>query len=834
MIKFPVTIVRKNLLDTEWLNKLASNDVYTKYKFLYNKRNAYKIRKEKVVDDIEVLASRASGQEKSDLVAIKRTLFNDRYKNICFDNISERKLKDNLKILKKEYYLIGKIELDFSKYIKEQELAERRLLYDIANNNSIRNSLNYLSNSALCGYDKYIAKTPEEHNKKNRKFDYYLLKILTRATVKTSPFSTLTTTHITLRNDEKKEKIVRTQINYKWILEVYNQLLKFEEFLEKSNFHINDTLEIEENTIVYTASINNERNYKVFETTDALVKTTRTKFINELIEKFKVREILTYKELTSICEKNNVLNQVELINKLIEKKLIIIEKQVFESDNMLEDLILLIENIDSDNIIVKKIKESLLIINQLVNKINYDAVGNQQILPVLKCEMNKIDEIVHIKFNSDEYFYQDSVYFESDSEDYYLDSVDDLCIFMRLFDGNIFLQQIFSEFVYKKYGVRKIDLSKSEEIIREIVNLIIKYAPQLSNVNLDNYIVEDYNSELINKFSKLRKWVISDIKNCIKNKRTLRISKELIEKIRGITKLYELSFSNSVFFQKSKNLIVLNNFYPGYLAYFNRFLVYFPNIYNDLEVKKYISYLNDIKKITDLYYIWGFNGNNRRLITDKVIRIPNHFIPRKYDSRVIRMDELFIGVDEKRQLSIFDSDSQTRIKTIFQGSVIKSVIPSLAATLDTISNNGSVQLSLSKQVINYVILNLFTDDVNDDIFVPEILLDNILLSRKKSIFKNDFFGDISSEQLYEIISKILNYLKKSGFSTKVMITFANIEEKNNEKYVNLEKPQYFDFTSILFTKMFIKELKKYKYIIIEELLPTLQEENCEYVQEYTN
>ncbi|HEL0667945.1 TPA: lantibiotic biosynthesis protein, partial [Streptococcus equi subsp. zooepidemicus] len=119
--------------------------------------------------------------------------------------------------------------------------------------------------------------------------------------------------------------------------------------------------------------------------------------------------------------------------------------------------------------------------------------------------------------------------------------------------------------------------------------------------------------------------------------------------------------------------------------------------------------------------------------------------------------------------------------------------------------------------------------------IPRIELDNVVLSRQKIIVSVSYINDFLDLRFPDKIEYILNFLEGSGFNTKVMVYFGKIVEEDKNYFVNLEKPQYFDFTSILFNKLFFKELNKFDYMVIEELIPNLDKDvmMTEYIKEYT-
>ena len=251
-------------------------------------------------------------------------------------------------------------------------------------------------------------------------------------------------------------------------------------------------------------------------------------------------------------------------------------------------------------------------------------------------------------------------------------------------------------------------------------------------------------------------------------------------------------------------------------------------------VKSYLNFLNEEKRIADIFNIYGFNANIRPNITEKVIQIPNKTVNfDKENQKCIQMDELTLKIDEELGiLKFYEDKNKKKIKPIFMGSVIKSAIPSIAATLDTLSNNGSLQLSLSKQIINYHILK-------DDFFekkIPEVTVsDTVILSREKYIFKFEVFKNARKLEDIEKLKWLVQFFRDKGMGQAFFVSKATIKESSERKYVEIEKPQYYNFTSISFCRLFFRENKSSDYVVFEKCNPEIKENTVtEYLAEITN
>lgn len=835
MKEFPITIMRKNPLRPNWLFQLSSDKLQSLYILRKLEQKEFDHLKELLLEKLEQEITTISGKNRSDLVGLKRKIFNDSISKIPLEELSFD-LKERVVTLKDCKKKLDSIKLEIEQVIENEYLKEREIIYKVSKNPNIRNGICFLSSSAYSRYRRYISQLPIVHNKKNRNFDYYLLKILCRATLKLSPFSTLTSSEILCHSSLKgiKQKKNSVQINYKLLLEVFEKLKYFNDFLVTLHFYMNDTVTFSGNQVVYTASKSRNDSSKVFETLDTFYKFPKTKFLEDLYYKIGSVEKISYKNLLSFIADYYPSKESQIIQFLLENKMLLSVEYLSESPHILEDLLKWISDKNSKNPIVNKVSLLLLESKRLLEIINYNFLHSEVQIQSLKDCFGQICELLNINnVSSDNFIYQDIVELRQiEKESLTVDnkSIRKLLILTRLFDSNLFFQLLFGQYYYNKYGREHQKVGTSEEIVQDIVNIIIKEAPRLANVNLETYYPDEYMSNTLKQLLLFREEFIKNILNGVDVDETVVIENDFVEELENFLKENDLlDFSNSIFFQLSGDKVIVNNIYPGYLAYFNRFLTFYPKIFAIKEVGEYIDFLNFEKRIADMFYCWGFNANSRVLTAEKIIEIPNHQINAKYIKKVIKMSELLFGVDSNNRIRLFNNRREL-IKTIFQGSVIKSAIPALAATLDTISNSGSFQISLSKQIINNLVLS-----GKDKVTIPRIELDNVVLSRQKIIVSVSYINDFLDLRFPDKIEYILNFLEGSGFNTKVMVYFGKIVEEDKNYFVNLEKPQYFDFTSILFNKLFFKELNKFDYMVIEELIPNLDKDvmMTEYIKEYT-
>ena len=162
--------------------------------------------------------------------------------------------------------------------------------------------------------NKYESIPVVEHNASIRKLDFTLCKLLTRAVLKPSPFSTFAHVGLVEWIENSKEDLINrsdeyrtvAQINHVHILRIFNKLLDFREVKKRLSFRLNQSIKLDGNkfSVVMQQDDPAERP-KVFRTKDVFLNIPASKVIISVYEYMKQqkREI-SYDELKQQLLKN--------------------------------------------------------------------------------------------------------------------------------------------------------------------------------------------------------------------------------------------------------------------------------------------------------------------------------------------------------------------------------------------------------------------------------------------------------------------------------------------------------------------------------------------------
>lgn len=852
----PIILERESPFSNKWLSMFSFNELIDYFDEIESIEVKMESLKEEIINDLEDLIGETSGDIKLTLINLKRNLYNNRKIKLPENTTSldSHEAWSNIKReIKKLAYFRNKSKVkreELDSVLKENFIKERRSLWKEAKSNIwMKNALNFLSPNSIISLKNYLETNVDEHRSKEKKLDYLLLKVLTRASTKTSPFSTLTRNCITIRDIEKEQfnkveyketEKIYTQVNYKLLLEYYEELKYRDIYFKGLSFFINDTTLVFDNILYVTSLVNHKDKPKVFETTDLLQKFKINNFLSDLIDIFKTNssEFLTYQEIFDELETKGHKNIHSSLKFFAKKKVILTKENLKEEYNIIDNLLELISPCQEDKLInnvVMMLKE----VKERIRKINEIPFNSDEEIYLVRKKLKEINKLLNIDPIPQKNFLVQDYFLNQLKESINLSerqvqTLKKILYLIKIFDGELYLQLLIGDWISKKYGTDFISIKKNVNVIKEIVNIIIQNVDNISNLNLSPL---NLNSEILflTKLSEVRNQFIEMVIRSDARK-TINISEDILDNmISNMDFLKEYDSSNSFFFQVNKDKkLVINNIYTGYLSYFNRFLYFYPEVMDIPTVKSYLNFLNEEKRIADIFNIYGFNANIRPNITEKVIQIPNKTVNfDKENQKCIQMDELTLKIDEELGiLKFYEDKNKKEIKPIFMGSVIKSAIPSIAATLDTLSNNGSLQLSLSKQIINYHILK-------DDFFekkIPEVTVsDTVILSREKYIFKFEVFKNARKLEDIEKLKWLVQFFRDKGMGQAFFVSKATIKESSERKYVEIEKPQYYNFTSISFCRLFFRENKSSDYVVFEKCNPEIKENTVtEYLAEITN
>ncbi|MBR5637179.1 MAG: lantibiotic dehydratase, partial [Pseudobutyrivibrio sp.] len=722
--------------------------------------------------------------------------------------------------------------------IKEQYETEyknsREVLWETLQNKYILNGLINYGDNLNRKIKDYIKKPASEHNSKIKKLDNTVTKLITRAMLKPSPFSTFCKVKMNLAdytgettNQEAKSNI---QINYVHILRLWDLLTKNEEVIKRLHFYVNYSMKKQGDYYILSKLIDKaEENGKVFEGKTTLVKIPTSNLLDELDILRVKRQDYPYVTIDQLINK---VGQGMTVKYLLEKKILLTRERPAEMTfRPIEDFI---DNLENWGLL------DIEIVSQTVENLNLLKKYLKDLEDITDwCERhNKYLQVketldgIYKSLNQEKWCDSNIIY-----EDYIQEEIEEgkeiipedtkrvleiLTSINLLFDVNVRTQNKFAERFKNKYGEELVHTSDGT-LISQIIDANSQY-----NHYWDNNIAKDTldDIEINSALNQLKNEVIAYMESLLKkNKKEVHIDLEYLEDIanRLPEEIKRRKRSFDYFLQKTGDGFVLNNVYSGYLMYFSRFLQYYPQLEASESYKNYINKMfNENEKVCDIRIASGFNGNMRPQIAGNDLSLPMQMDEENKNKVDYRSCYYFYDSREKR-VKLYN-ERVGRFTVISQGSLMPLYLPGITGLLHSMFVN-----SLAFQNINKM-------DAAAEYF-PRIYIGNIVISRqtwrvsKEEIESLNLTGSDDCEEF----CRLNDWVKEKGIPSKVFIKkdvqkeMADIflgRTDNSDLDMTKRKPQYIDFYNPVLVQLFVKMCKDGYDLIIEEAYPDYTKTDC--------
>lgn len=715
------------------------------------------------------------------------------------DNVS-RPLKKKILLMNRLIIYINQVKLDCNKYIttiNPQDLVNL-LKYCNCNNDFMR-ALVLASPSISSQLVKSSTNPPIAINKNHRNFIYNLIKYISRATYKTSPFSTFTHNCIgIIENDDYLSKsfsstfsrlnqsiILRSYFNSKQI-DIYtiNPLI----YIEQEKLYV-----IKRYDINYSGASYNK---------ETLAIVDYGKPIDEIINALMTLDYFKNSDIVATINKHisSSDNRDEIILFLKENNIIV---PAIESD---------IENYEirnTNHIKDKDVKELYLLAKKysklsLKDRLNIHCNNN------VKCYSKTYQNI----FFEDSYV-SDLYTLNKNKYRIALDNLKELQKVSLLFDQNIRMRHLLSHFIKSA--------NKSSDRVN-IINLYYQFYNYCKETDL-NIILS--NIREINELEELRIQLIKLLgSQKVENKSILCLSNEDLQTITGrLSDQYSLIPHSSTYYVQptSDGKFVLNSITSGFGRSLSRFVNYSHEGLQNIKNKLYEYQESNDFILADIRFSLGSNGNIHPLMTKYWIDYMGLIGGKNSRYRILPGD-INVGLcnDTEFVKPIFN---RRTVWPVHLGLMSYSWLPNIYRFLTSLTTFDSLtyQLSdISKHLGDYKGVNVK--------YTPQIQFDRIVISREQWIIDN-----LSIKEMLKSLCHWDKYL----FITDLFTTF-NIPDKffikpsskdmiNVKKGYDGHKPQFININNKYLFNIFLKVISNYdKEVIIISLYP----ETNEFIERY--
>ncbi|WP_142415625.1 lantibiotic dehydratase [Hathewaya massiliensis] len=821
----PIVLFRGSQVTKEWYNQIKVNyeNLNKNLDEIYKLGNEIELKREMLTEKIESIFAIA---KENYLLNLKRDIYNKRIEKI---NNSLKKIQDDELKIDVELFnnLLRNKESLFVSFQNEFENIynlDREILKESITNEDILKSIIFFNEKIYEKLDKFINQPTKAHNSKLRKIDYFLLKMLIRTSMKTSPFSYLTKTGIVSEDDsEQIPKEAYVEINHALILEILHKFLRNDETALKVLPIKIDSFGTRDSKIYYVNQNSVKQSHKIFETSDKFVEFKLEPSVIEYLNNNKSK-VIYYEEFYNELKKINAYedNEFSLFKQLVNLKLF---KQVIEIPNNRDYLKCIVEFLNKNNIGESFIDKLVELDNEIefFRTNNYkDRIRNwNNIKKIIK---NLSEEEIEI---NNEMIYEDIVFNSSKNnlikgkvDEEYLNTMAD---FILLFDVNIRVQYELAKRFYNKYKDEEIKLSNSAMLNEVFFSNIHSFYPYYQD---QYYCYNEALSEEVYLLDKLRLEFLNEFNALINNSSESEEVdvKDIILKYCSLIPSYikdNANISYTLFAQATGgNKVVVNDVYDGQEKFISRFKDFFKASQN---TEAYVDYINKGYNQNNYYEInelFGFNGGIHERNSHKVANL-NIGYEQFVNKNAVSLSDFSVLYNAITKKLDFMDDEKKDFKVIYKSSLVPIFLPGILSIMLYMFQSGR---------LNFNISSLFKEKAR----VPRIVFNNMIISRKKwNIDVKDLNNLFNNNEPISVQYKLTReYFKEKGLPLCFFL-----KHYRQGKELSVEKPMFFDLNSPLFFKFLVNEMGSIissdKKIYFEEVMPEISYELNEYLVEYT-
>ncbi|EMA6344739.1 hypothetical protein ACO11K_000009 [Bacillus cytotoxicus] len=829
----PFVLIRTNSIEKKSVEINNKIEFEEQIKKILELKEQFDKSKEKLINLLERLIEVSKDNK---LLNIKRAVYNERFnkfEKILFEVTS--KLNEDIV---RELTMFYELWMNYLNHETEYEMlyentynnARRKMYEEVKNSNEIKNNLLMIQPKIYQTLNKYLALPPEEHKNKERKLDYTLYKVLSRAAMKTSPFSEITRVgRVNLvesdyeddRSVFKYEKFIK--INYAFLNRViFEFLLNEDNFYKKVTYKI-PPLSIEKenqkNYISFVATSDDRKSEKIFETSEIVKKLRMPRRLAEFFKKHSVNSVISVKDLLGVFQGEKISEKqvLDLIKEYVQIGLLV-PTVGFSQKNETEFISEILE-VGNEYLSPEKYKELSQILQSLSN-IKNQLQGSINIHHRNKLYkdtadlLNSYSETRDIYMDPSRLFYEDGVVKDEFHLDYSrleknLPVLKSLQRLSLLFDVNIRMQLELGKQL-KEHNVKKMNndfftllFDTSKEIlpywsrpVYRYLNATSKWVKFLDELKLE--FIKELN-EICNGKEDVN--IISLIE---------KYNKKIPEQIYNIADL-----SSSFFVQLNGDKIIINAIYDGQEKYKARFMDYFKEyLISDENYKKFEEHYYKKQDYSEYTENFGFNGNIKEYTLNNLVTTVGTGRKRfsKAAKDYLEVESLSIDAEKETDAIRFHTgNSGKRVKILFRGSLIPTAMPGYISTLLQLFSSGRMTFK-------------FPDLIRGE-KIPRIFANNIILSRRRVTLScaAEFLNKKEVESSMEYHKRLNLYFTKHGLQKQFFVVAKRDLSDKEFKLIDF-KPFFVDILNPISLKVFEKEIlkkhagTKYENLYIEECL----------------
>ncbi len=772
--------------------------------------------KEIVVSQIE---EEFSLQKDPKLLNLKRDVHNLR-------SIRLRKYSGPI-LLKQLVDLLDQLELyqeALHRRYEEAVLKSREILQREIADEQLQKTVLFFNQTIYKNIEKYLSKPVQTHNKKEKKLDNFIINLLMRSSMKTSPFSYLTQTGSSGNRFLIKKK-ANIELNHALLFRIFLEAIRTdEESLEKIPVHVSKFGK-RNSKIFFVTQENVPQSKKIYETRDKLVEMGIAEEVIQFLKK-KQGQTIFYKEFAQFLREKELYSghELDVFKKLVSTKIVVQKISVNAKRNLVKEMISFL----NEHGICEELSRQLQLMNEMQKEFEQADTNGRLVL------WRKIEDMIKslsetIPNFGTEILYED-ILFDAQSNKSSLKDIEnkfsnrffeEITAFLLLFDVNIRVQYEVAALYKKLYGHSEISLSDSNLLNNVFFEKLRYFFPYFQDMD---YRYDEAIAPEVKILDDLRDEFKAFFSQYLDENQAGEIDfQELIQpfsnKIPKYIK-YGNEFSMTFFYQLFQEKVILNDIYDGQEKFLSRFKDFFEDLNSDTQYQEYIGknyYDKNYYEVTELF---GFNGGIHDRNYSQKLNLEFGY-QRFHDVGHPHISDFSVKYDEKMKKLIVLDHQKNEARVAYKSSLVPVFLPGVLSVLLLLFQSGRINFDI----------NYFLKKRSD---MPRIIFENIVMYRKKWTIKHEDLKRISKEAAdeVELYSCINNYFKDRHLPETFFLKKYRMGEE-----ISAMKPLFIDITVPILFKHFMNEITNEESqdptFFIEEVLPEFKNDLREYVVEYT-
>jgi len=756
------------------------------------------------------------------LLNLKRDVFNLRltrlkkYNSESLEEVEGLDLDLFLKTTLKKEQLESVFENQFEKVL----INNRRVLQSEVDNEELLKTIIFFNENIYEKLDKYMSVDAANHNKKLKKLDFFLVKLMMRASMKTSPFSFLT--KIGSASPKFNAKSTNNvEINHAMVLQMFFGFLRKDAKAlqliptKVANFGKRDS------KIYYVSQHSTSNSKKVFETSDKFIEFQLHPHVIDFLERNKQQEVTfdMFKDYL-LSHKLYKGQELKLYQKLVELKVLIQKVNIGANRDILTNMISFLNRYSLNPEFVSALSALKMSISQF-------ETGSVEERRKAWAQISRISsQWTQEKMNfGNEVLFEDIVSKESVVDetspqitDEFIGYVTD---FVLLFDVNIRVQYELASLFHAEYSDETIGLSNSSMLNEIFFNNLHHFYPYYQDIN---YRYQEATAEEVHVLDDLRDQFVQELKELIDQSSAEELNiKPLIKKyVEQIPRDYKehSELSVTLFTQNDDQRTVVNEIYDGQEKFLSRFKDFFEQSSEDEDYLSYIEKNYNGKNYYEIDELFGFNGGIHDRNQQQGVNLNIGYQQFQKESRPFIDDFSVMYDDEKRKLKLLDIYGK-EARIAYKSSLVPIFLPGILSVMLLLFQSGRLNFDVNG-----------IGKTRD--YLPRLSFDDVVMYRQRwnldhKDIKHWIDNSINDADRYQ---EVQNHFQQRNLPKQFFMKFY----KHEDEFAR-EKPIFIDVDIPVLFRLFINECKrsmgKGVEIFIEEALPGPETPLKEYMVEYT-